>query len=212
MKFNAYLFDFDYTLADSSRGVIECINYSLVKSGYNKADDISIKKTIGMSLENTFKKLSNSSKNNEIKLFRKYFIERADVVMAKMTSICPEVMQFLDRIKGFEVLLGIISSKFRYRIDEILKMHKIEDRFKVIIGGEDVEQPKPNPEGVGKALQILCKNKNESVYIGDSIIDAETAHNSGLQFIAVTSGTTTENDFKKYKTLKIINNLSELCI
>ena len=49
----AVLFDFDLTLADSTRGAIECINYALVKMGLPQAEDQAIKATIGLSLPAT---------------------------------------------------------------------------------------------------------------------------------------------------------------
>jgi len=47
IKYKAVFFDFDYTLADSSKAVIECINYALQKMGYPESSPESICRTIG---------------------------------------------------------------------------------------------------------------------------------------------------------------------
>lgn len=50
----AILFDFDYTLGDSTKGIISSVNFALNKLGYQKRDEETIRKTIGLSLRDTF--------------------------------------------------------------------------------------------------------------------------------------------------------------
>jgi len=50
----AVIFDFDYTLADSSKGIIECINYALRELGLNSVTTDAACETIGLSLGDTF--------------------------------------------------------------------------------------------------------------------------------------------------------------
>ena len=52
--YNAYLFDFDYTLADSSRGIVMCFRRVLERHHYSQVTDNEIKRTIGKTLENSF--------------------------------------------------------------------------------------------------------------------------------------------------------------
>lgn len=56
-SFSAVIFDFDYTLADSSKGVVECVNYALRNMGLPPSSSDKIKNTIGMSLSDTLKNL-----------------------------------------------------------------------------------------------------------------------------------------------------------
>ena len=50
-RYGVYLFDFDYTLADSSRGIVMCFRHVLERHGYKGIDDHAIKRTIGKTLE-----------------------------------------------------------------------------------------------------------------------------------------------------------------
>lgn len=54
MKYTTYLFDFDYTLADSSRGIVICFRNVLQRHGYKDITDTAIKRTIGKTLEDSF--------------------------------------------------------------------------------------------------------------------------------------------------------------
>ncbi len=54
MNYKTYLFDFDYTLADSSRGIVTCFRNVLNRHQYTNVTDEAIKRTIGKTLEESF--------------------------------------------------------------------------------------------------------------------------------------------------------------
>ena len=53
-SYQAYLFDFDYTLANSSKGIVMCYRNVLERHGFHQVDDLSIKRTIGKTLVDSF--------------------------------------------------------------------------------------------------------------------------------------------------------------
>ena len=52
--YKAYIFDFDLTLADSSRGILECFKHTLAHFGCDIPDDTTIYNTIGHTLQDSF--------------------------------------------------------------------------------------------------------------------------------------------------------------
>ena len=62
--------------------------------------------------------------------------------------------------------------------------------MEIIVGGEDVKAAKPSPEGLLLAIKRLHVSKAETLYIGDSTIDAETAQAAGIDFAGITHGVT----------------------
>ena len=54
MNYTTYLFDFDYTLADSSRGIVTCFRNVLNRHAIPARPDNDIKRTIGKTLEESF--------------------------------------------------------------------------------------------------------------------------------------------------------------
>lgn len=191
-------------MADSSEGAVDCINYALRKMNLNEVSEIVAKKTIGLSLPNTFIELTNIKSIEKVEKFKKYFVERADQVMADKTFIFDKVDILFKKIKRNNMKIGIVSTKFRYRIEDVLVREKLIDYVDTIIGGEDVKQHKPNPEGLLKALQILNLKRIETLYLGDSLTDAKTAENVEIPFGAVLLGTTKKEEFKKYQVLNFI--------
>ncbi len=206
-----FIFDFDYTLADSSRGVIECVNFALTEMGLKAAPDQAICRTIGLTLEQAFIELAGQPQSpSSLTEFKTLFVKRADEVMADYTLLFEPVSNALTQLKNKGNLLGIVSTKFRYRIETILKREQILDLFDIIIGGEDVANHKPDPEGVLKAVATLNVPLSNGFFIGDSLTDAATAQNAGIEFIASLTGATTQKEFNSYKVKQFINDISEL--
>ncbi|HOQ36105.1 MAG TPA: HAD-IA family hydrolase [Acetivibrio sp.] len=209
-KYKAVLFDFDYTLADSSKAVVECISYSLQKMGYPASTPESICRTIGLTLADAFRELTKDASVSNADIFRSYFKERADVVMTKNTRVFDTVGSVLDRLKKMGLKTGIVSTKFRYRIEDILKRDGLLHYFDIIIGGEDVSAHKPDPEGVIKALTELGIARDNVIFIGDSVVDARTAQNADVDFAAVLTGTTERDKFLEFDARAVLKDLSEL--
>ena len=206
------IFDFDYTLGDSSRGIILSINYALGKMGYEKAREDKIIKTIGMSLAETYKKLTNRNNQEEIKTFEVYFKEKADEVMVSNTCLYSGVTKLLDSLHNKGLKTAIATTKYHYRINQILKAKNAYHLVDYIAGGEDVTLPKPSPEGIYKIKENFHVKPKEILYVGDSIVDAETAKAAGTDFIAVLTGVTEPKEFKKYPYVHILNHVTELVI
>ncbi|MHA1931786.1 MAG: HAD family hydrolase [Promethearchaeota archaeon] len=204
------VFDFDFTLADSSKGVIECINYAVKKLGFTEFSNEKIKKTIGLTLENTFTYLVGKQHLDKAEKFKHYFIEKADEIMSDFTELFIETLSVIKLLHSKGIKLGIVSTKFRYRIMDILEREELLDFFDVIIGGEDVREHKPDPKGLLEAIKKLNLSISQIIYVGDSLTDAETAFRASIPFIAVLSGVTTQNDFKNYKDIQFIKDVSEI--
>ena len=210
MKFSAIIFDFDYTLADSSRGVITCINGALREMGLQEAGEDRIRKTIGLSLPRTFETLTGDSSEEGSREFFRRFMHHADRVMVDQTVLLPLVPEIIGDLRVKGVRLGIVSTKFRHRIETILEREHLKDSFEVILGGEDVASHKPDPAGLLRVIDVLRLAREEVLYVGDSVVDAETANRAGVTFVAVLSGVTPRDAFSASSTKAVLNNLMEL--
>ena len=60
------------------------------------------------------------------------------------------------------------------------------------------------------AIEKLGKPPSQTVYVGDSVVDAETAQRANVSFVAVLSGVTPKTAFRDYAPLAIIDNLRML--
>lgn len=210
MSYKVFIFDFDYTLGDSTDGIVLSANYALQKIGYEPLDKEIIRKTIGMSLEDTYIYLTNDRNEEQIKQFSTLFREKADCVMVDHSTIYPEAVRILSLLKERGYQSAIVTTKYRYRIENIFKKYGFVDLVDVIVGSDDVSKPKPDPEGLLKVVERLDSPKTELLYIGDNIIDAQTAQKAGIDFSAVLTGTNERKDFEAYPCLYVEDNLLRL--
>lgn len=210
MQYKAVIFDFDYTLGDSTNGIIASANYALEKMGYKQAERESIRKTIGLSLPETYVALTGDKKPEKGEEFRSYFVEKADEIMTDNSELYPDAKKVLDFLKQNGIKVAVVTTKFDYRIEGILEKCHAKEYVEMIVGGNNVANPKPDPEGVLKVLKEWNLDKSEVLYVGDSLVDAKTAECAGVPFAGVTTGTTTIEDFGAYDNVGIFQNLSEL--
>lgn len=206
----AIIFDFDYTLADSSEGVIECINAALDRLGLPLAADAEIRRTIGLPLSDALVMLGGKEYSRYTDEFTRLFVERADQIMADNTELFDIVPETTAALQDFGIRLGIFSLKYRYRIEAVLKREQLLDAFEVIIGAEDVSEHKPNPKGLLMAQDKLNCVRENCLYVGDSVTDAKTAQRADTDFIAVLSGVTPRMAFEDYDVYAILEDVSEV--
>jgi phosphoglycolate phosphatase len=208
--FSSVIFDFDYTLADSSAGEVECVNYALRAMNLPPAANSDIHAMIGVSLPETFRRLTRDVSRTGTDEFVELFIKRADAVMLDYITLFDSVRPAVKQLITGGLTLGIVSTKYRRRIEAFLQREQLTQVFKVIVGGEDVSAHKPDPTGLLMALEKLGHSAAQTVYVGDSVVDAETAKRANAAFVAVLSGVTAKDAFRDYSPLAIIDNLCSL--
>lgn len=208
----AYLFDFDYTLVDSSPAIVHCFNAAFEKEGLPKPDEGHIKKLIGMPLEGMAKALHEGMDDSLVEKIKSNYVAEADLVATRLTYFFPDVRSSLGFLKMKGCQTGIVSTKFRYRIVEALEANQMSDLFTLIIGGEDVSSHKPDPEGILIAIERLKLTREEVIFVGDSLFDYYAAQNAGVQFRAILNGATTAAEFiaNGCKKEDILMSLGEL--
>lgn len=87
MNYTTYLFDFDYTLADSSRGIVTCFRNVLTRHGYTEVTDDDIKRTIGKTLEDSFSILTGVTDAGQLAGFKAEYRKEADTHMTVNTVL-----------------------------------------------------------------------------------------------------------------------------
>lgn len=214
MRYKGLVFDFDYTLGDSTEGIVASANYALERLGYAPAEKEAIRKTIGLHLEETYRVLVKEQGAEgaaaEEAEFPRLFIEKADEIMTEKSSFYPGVLELIRKWKKQGYKLAIVTTKYSYRIEGILEKYHGKDLFHTIIGGDNVNRPKPDPEGVFKVLELWGMSKEEVLYVGDSLVDARTAQAAGVDFAGVTTGTTTKETLEEYPNIGVFAELELL--
>lgn len=208
--YEAVIFDFDYTLGDSTGGIVLSINYALRQLGYSEKSVEEIRKTIGLSLRDTFICLTGTHTKNEANFFAELFRQKSDEVMVEHTELYLPAGEVLKKLKEQNYKTGIVTTKYHYRIDQILNKFNIRSLIDIVTGAEDVTAEKPDPEGLNLTAAKLQTATQNVLYVGDSIVDAQTAARAQVDFAAVLTGTSKQNAFESYAPVCIAVSLYDI--
>lgn len=208
----AVLFDLDGTLVDTMEAFHLMVN-SLLKS-FNKPE---------RSFSENVKLVGKPSKTivetivNETGLglsmeefSRIMFREWVYTYMPKHGKPYPDSLKVLRELKKRGYLLGVVSNTSREELPHYLNSFEIGGFFSVAVSSGDVENPKPSPEPVLKAVGKLNLKPREAVMVGDRPEDIEAGKAAGTYTIAVSRSVRPKSELETAKPDFIINELSEI--
>ena len=208
--FRVLIFDFDYTLFDTSGGVVECMQRGFFTANHEVPAEAAIRATIGLPLPQAISSLNEALSNAEVAEIEGHFLRLADVYMVERTIPIPPVPGLLLELAGEGFKLALLTGKYRARVERTLEAHGLLGCFDFIICGDEV-RGKPHPEGITKILENWSHySLGEFVMIGDHYLDILTAKNVGIDCISVSSGKTSSGVLASYEPLAVIRGLDSL--
>ena len=205
------VFDFDYTLVDSSRAFLDCHRFAATSLGLPEPAPEAILKTIGTALPLAVRSLIGPDEPEaRLSEYISVYQARAEARMTDLTLVYDGVPAMLAALQGASLRLAIGSQKPRHRIEAVLNRDGIAGRLDAVVGGDDVTALKPEPDGILHAVARLESTPASSLYVGDTAIDAEAAARGGLPFVAVLSGKTGRDEFDGYTVRDFLEGVAEL--
>lgn len=207
---HAVFFDFDFTLADSSSGVVVCMNHALSRLGLPPAPEDAIRRTIGLDLVTVLGILAGEEWKPRGREFLGHFTKKADEVMVDSTVFLPGAGRVLTTLHGAGYRLGVVSTKYRCRVEDALERDGLLGFVDVVVGSDDVPRPKPAPDGLLRAAGALGLATGDCVFVGDSEVDAQAARDAGMGFVAVLTGTTPAERFARYAPRAVFARVGEI--
>ena len=195
MKYKLCLFDFDYTLADTTKPIVESFRHTFKTMNLEGFDREKAIKTIGLTLDDAFQKLTGINDKERVEELVEIYRLKSDEITIQNTILYEDTIETLKTLKKNNVKIGIVSSRMGSRIDKILEYLNCREYIDNIIGYEHVSIHKPDPEGLLKSLNHFKCEKEEVLYVGDSYIDAKAAENGKIDFA---DKTVTENTRVSY--------------
>lgn len=209
-NYKAVCFDFDYTLADCTDSIVAGFVYGFTRLGHPAPERETVRRTVGLMLEDAYTLLTGDPDPVNQQKFRSHFIDAAMERQRRETVFLPGGEELLLGLKEKGVLCGIVSSKRGDTIDIVLKRLGVKQAVPLVIGSADVTRHKPHPEGLLKAMEELGVSPEETLYCGDTVLDAEAAKEAGCDFVAVLNGTTPASAFEVWPCIHISPDLDDL--
>ncbi|MCH5164930.1 MAG: HAD-IA family hydrolase [Clostridiales bacterium] len=222
MKIKAIVFDLDGTLLDTLDDLTAALGHALGALSYAALDKARVRRYVGNGVPRLIERAlyflingvdpkSDSETIGDRELFDaclSVFTEYYDKHNADFTKPYEGVSEMLAAAKCLGLKTAIVTNKY----DGAARA--LKDKFfssvDVVVGAQDGIRPKPAPDGVKKALELIGVDKSQAVYVGDGETDMKTANNCGIVSVAVTWGFRDRAVLDEYNPNFVIDKPSEL--
>jgi pyrophosphatase PpaX len=185
-KLETILFDLDGTLIDSIRLILDSYHHALASRGLPPRTDEDWLRGVGTPLSVQFSEWCDDPSTLEalIATYREYNIKHHD----RMVTVYPGVVDTVEALKANGLATGLVTSKNRQGALRGLTLARLERLMDVLVCADEVDNPKPHPEPVEKAVALLGANPATTVYVGDSIHDMVSGRAAGVRTAAALWG------------------------
>lgn len=183
----ALIFDLDGTLIDSKQDLIRSVNAMLEEMGREKLHEDTISGYIGHGAPKLVARaLGNGAAEKEREQALRFFLAHYEAHKLDSTRPYPGVAEALEELREFP--MAVLTNKPVRVSRRIVEGLGLEKYFRVLYGGNSFDTKKPDPLGARKILEELGAAAGETMLVGDSEVDVQTARNAGTLAAAVNYG------------------------
>jgi pyrophosphatase PpaX len=184
MRFPVVLFDLDGTVIDSGAIILASMRHATREVLGREVPDAELMAAVGgPGLEAQMRALAPERVDELVRVYRAHNEPLHDEL-----ACCPGMDDVLVRLREEGRRLGIVTAKQHFTVDLAFANVPIGHLFDVVVGGDDTERHKPDPQPLEFALDRLGAQADETAYVGDSPFDIRSAKAAGIHAIAVTWG------------------------
>ncbi len=206
-KIKGVIFDLDGTLIDSYQAIYLSFQYAYGKMGLPPLSFEDSRKVVGLGLTITFNDLVGPERTPEA---LRFFRERYDEVFAENTHLLPGAREVVAELNRRGIRQAVATNKLGRFSRAIIKHFGMEKFFVAILGDEDVSMNKPDPEMLLSALGKMALPREGVVMVGDSLIDIQSAKNTGIRVFAIPSGVTKREVLEQAGPTAVLDRLMDL--
>lgn len=185
-SFPTLLFDLDGTLIDSTELIVDSYRHTMLQHRGEAPADAFWLAGLGTPLRSQFQALTDDEGEIEamVHTYRSYNLANHDAMVCEYPGVRDAIVGLNER----GARLGIVTSKIRAGALRGLALCRYDGLFEVVVGSDDVERHKPDPEPVLKALELLGVEPATAVFVGDSPHDMTAGRAAGVATAAALWG------------------------
>ncbi|MDR3327058.1 MAG: HAD family hydrolase [Prevotellaceae bacterium] len=206
------IFDLDGTLINSVSDLAASTNYALEKLGLPTHDTDSYRFFVGNGVNKLLERaLPENLKNDDFiqkikAIMLPYYSEHCTDKTAPYQGIVDLLKQIVE--KGIKV--AVASNKHHPATLEMVKYFFPDINFVAVMGQREGYPTKPDPIIVEDILKIANIDKKDTLYVGDTAVDIQTAKNAEVEIVAVTWGFRPISELEEQNPDRIVDSVEEL--
>ena len=190
------LFDLDGTIVNTAPDLMAAHNHVMKKFGHTEKKLSEIKSLAGrgawVMMQRSFKEeiKDEKIKNEMTKEFIDFYAKNIDRDSKPING----VLEFLEWAKNKKISMAVCTNKQERLAVDLLKKLDMSKYFEYIAGADTFEFNKPDPRHLTNVVEIIGGDLKKTIMVGDSEVDANSAHNAKLPFVLVKDGYTEKNE------------------
>ena len=208
------IFDLDGTLLDTIADLAESANHALRQLGYPTRDVEKIRTFVGNGVNKLlFRALPDEEKTEENMMrMRTHFVPYYDAHNADLSAPYPGIVALLEELQAKGLMIAVASNKYQEATVKLVKHYFPMIDFVEVLGQREGINVKPDPTIVFDILKKAGVSKEETLYVGDSGVDMQTAINAGVDAIGVTWGFRPRTELEDFHPMGLIDQAEELLV
>ena len=210
MKYQLAIFDLDGTILNTLDDLADSLNHVLAQHGFPQHTADEVRMMVGNGILNLIKRaLPNGTEQATVEAVCADFNAYYKLHSADKTKPYEGITEMLEQLKARGVKLAVVSNKADYAVQDLCVKY-FGGIFDAVAGEKTGVPKKPAPDGVNNILAQLGIERKNSVYIGDSDVDLQTAANSAMDCIAVNWGFRDEKLLRENGAKVIVSSPKEI--
>ena len=193
----AVIFDMDGVIAETEHAHIVAEKQTMLRYGIEISED-ELHEYTGTTAKVMFTSLIEKYKLNTT--FDRIFKEKEEILFRLLEEdVQPTkgVIDLLRKLKKMKIKLAVASSSHKRMIEYVLKKLKIIDLFDSIVGAEDIDRSKPDPEIFLISAKRLNVKPEECTVVEDSKLGVEAAKKAGMKCLGYVNPSSGKQDLSK---------------
>ena len=208
------IFDLDGTLLNTIEDLGYACNYALEHTGFPTHQIENYPRMVGNGINNLIRRALPESIRTEENIWRvrEYFVPYYNEHNCDYTRPYEGIPEVLKMLKAQGHLLAVASNKYQAATEKIVS-HFFPGVFDVILGEREGIPRKPDPQIVKDIMAQLNDQKANDpmvLYIGDSLVDRDTAENAHVPFVACSWGYVSRDALIKAGVARIVDVPAEI--
>lgn len=207
------IFDLDGTLLNTIDDLGYACNYALEQTGYPTFPIEDYPAKVGNGINNLIRRALPETERTEENILRvrAHFVPYYNAHNCDFTRPYKGIPELLATLKAQGHLLAVASNKYQAATEKIVE-HFFPGLFDVVFGEREGIERKPNPQIVYDIVSKLSplNAKCSSSYIGDSLVDRDTAQNAHVPFVACSWGFVPRETLLRAGVTRIIDSPEEV--
>ncbi len=210
------IFDLDGTLLNTIDDLGYACNYALEQTGYPTHPIADYPRMVGNGINNLIRRALPEAEQTEenIQRVRAHFVPYYNAHNCDYTRPYEGIPELLATLKAQGHQLAVASNKYQAATEKIVG-HFFPGIFDVILGEREGIERKPNPQIVFDIISTLNDKQgdfSQLIYLGDSLVDRDTAKNANVPFVACSWGFVRREALVDAGVTRIIDKPEELML